>query len=1435
MVNTVEEQVRAAAEHKLGVANQSITAGFFDNNTSAEDRREYLESLLRECKKEEAAPVLNDDGLNDLLARSESEIEIFESIDRRRQEEEMEAWKKMLVEQRIDGSGTAPLPPRLVTDEELKQFYEAMRLYEVPSYEEQWNEEEFEKNCQDDYPGNLKPKEEIKDALLSVTGVSADKIERISHLQGPIPSEQSPIKQEVTPPVKRGRGRPKRVPVVASPSALAHPFPTLVHSQAPSPLSNSIHARPDSVTTEVASGRDQPVGVKMESNLQTTSPLPSLMANSSGVMPPSVTSEPASARLSSEVKGAADVGRQRGRKPYNNPPSALTGPSSSAAISLGVQNQQSSEAPNKYVLPSVTSVLPAQSPSVGNTPVKEAIRSDSGEMIFNSQTTLPLAAEPSGRSSKGKGTTEAGHRRGRKSNKNSPSLPPGSAVQAPKSGDQPVVYASSSSAFAVQNLQVTEQSGAHASQSPKSGERPVKETVSALLADSAVATREDANKHVSAPTFAGYCVQGLDGNSQVVKETSSTASPGLAIQSEESSKQLTKQAPASVSSSLALQEPKSRKRKTKPLQFTSSDISSLAVASPVASPGNPLLQGPVVSVVPPSSISAAAMALSGSPPCVGGPFSVPSASDSQHMPHERQMNKSRSGVEPARRRGRKPTIPTDAAPIESLIQDSRIAPPVTAFPGPPGVANLVMASRTVANPVVPLVPVSGLIPGFIAVKDSIGSVHHSNVGCLPTSKSNPQSSSTVSAQADPSLKTEGQTQESSFRETTPRRRGRKTAPAAASSLSILTGQDSSLRHMESVADDLREGKHARLNLEDGLLPSGKVQEAQGAIDHAPSLIREAESNVENTIPPANVAIPATVIEESASNKANEVDKLQESKKEMSAADASLMSSNVHVVTSRLPMCKTTLVLALRAAELKAAALNSRASASEPDGNSSSNFAALSQLYDEMSAPPGFDTPRACLDATVGTSLGSENAKSNGKSAVLHEEFSLPGNKLMLGPIEALVDPADFIDDDSAPPGFDMGKSCLLSTKISNSLRAKQAESSSGASFEPDVTRVETQLDSTPGEGIDSSNLVDEDSVPPGFEPETCDLKQKNGSAEVSISLATVSLKGNEGQNSVVISHEVCHDVQTSVVLENLVEKHEKETKDVSNFQKDDDPFQSKDLGLACEASIIKPEIDVPSEGFKGSLTVGSVENPYALDTGKAGDGSSKIPPDSLHLHGASVLVTEKNAPNATSVESLIEQTEPTIKVSSFCLADLNVVADASVCDLQGKASPESLAGPVLEDLVKHCACETKDGCHVENEEGPIPAVVLGTAHEVDIGKPGFNVSSTSDDGSLKEGTEEDIGVLEMGKDGDSSSKIPPVNAALVESFVEQAEHSTMPSDCKADLNTLVDASVGDIESKASGVNHVNSDVGFVDYHVDAADASASVLVSRHEENSQGML
>ncbi|XP_039058330.1 chromatin structure-remodeling complex protein SYD-like [Hibiscus syriacus] len=276
-VQTVEEQVRASAEHKLGVANQSITAGFFDNNTSAEDRREYLESLLRECKKEEAAPVLDDDALNDLLARSEPEIDVFESMDKQRREEETAKWRKLVV-----GSGMAsskplpPLPSRLVTDDDLKTFYEAMKLYDVPktgvqpnvgvkrkggslgaldtrhygrgkrarevrSYEEQWTEEEFEKMCQADSLESAELKEEAverklpKNAMIGTVNSTEPQAPApapastlapapLPPLPQPVPVElaHQPPQQnkDATPPSKRGRGRPRRAPAEKYPTTV---------------------------------------------------------------------------------------------------------------------------------------------------------------------------------------------------------------------------------------------------------------------------------------------------------------------------------------------------------------------------------------------------------------------------------------------------------------------------------------------------------------------------------------------------------------------------------------------------------------------------------------------------------------------------------------------------------------------------------------------------------------------------------------------------------------------------------------------------------------------------------------------------------------------------------------------------------------------------------------------------------------------------------------------------------------------------------------------------------------------------------------------------------------------------------------------------------------------------------------------------------------
>ncbi|GMI72102.1 hypothetical protein HRI_000879500 [Hibiscus trionum] len=262
-VQSVEEQVRAAAEHKLGVANQSITAGFFDNNTSAEDRREYLESLLRESKKEEAAPVLDDDALNDLLARSESEIDVFESIDKQRREEEMAKWKKLVYGSGMDSSKPLPpLPPPLVTDHDLKEFYETMKLYDAPktalqhntglkrkgeslggldtqqygrgkrarevrTYDGQMTEEEFEKMCQVDLPESPRLKEEVVERNMPNdasrgTVSSTEAPAQLPLLPQPLVVEPAPQplqqNKDATPPPKRGRGRPRRATVEKSPT-----------------------------------------------------------------------------------------------------------------------------------------------------------------------------------------------------------------------------------------------------------------------------------------------------------------------------------------------------------------------------------------------------------------------------------------------------------------------------------------------------------------------------------------------------------------------------------------------------------------------------------------------------------------------------------------------------------------------------------------------------------------------------------------------------------------------------------------------------------------------------------------------------------------------------------------------------------------------------------------------------------------------------------------------------------------------------------------------------------------------------------------------------------------------------------------------------------------------------------------------------------------
>nr|CAB3467703.1 unnamed protein product [Digitaria exilis] len=366
-VRTVEEQVRASAEHKLGVANQSITAGFFDNNTSAEDRREYLESLLRECKKEEAAPVLDDDALNDILARSEAEIDVFESIDKQRREAEMAAWQKVVQDGSTSGLDPAVLPSRLVTDDDLEPFCHAMKLYEpsnvknvkvnvrkkgalggldtqhygrgkrareVRSYEDQWTEEEFEKLCQVDSPESPQPGGMLKD-LGVPKGIKPEIPVESSKESEQMGKETSPTVGN-SPQAKRRRGRPKRSDIFLSPTTAptdavkpetgttqdgssATPA-TIIHSESDTPAT-PIHSATSDVNLHSISPADinkQEFGTESKPSSSVSvlegsvaKEISTPLENAQNVAAPAASHQPARGRKAQ----AGETPRRRGRKP----------------------------------------------------------------------------------------------------------------------------------------------------------------------------------------------------------------------------------------------------------------------------------------------------------------------------------------------------------------------------------------------------------------------------------------------------------------------------------------------------------------------------------------------------------------------------------------------------------------------------------------------------------------------------------------------------------------------------------------------------------------------------------------------------------------------------------------------------------------------------------------------------------------------------------------------------------------------------------------------------------------------------------------------------------------------------------------------------------------------------------------------------------------
>ncbi|GLB36607.1 putative snf2-ATP coupling, chromatin remodelling complex [Lyophyllum shimeji] len=122
---SVEEAMYQRARFKLDIDDKVIQAGRFDNKSTQEEQEEFLRSILEADQEEEneEAGDMNDDELNELIARNDDEAEIFRQMDIKREREAAEAWRNS------GGRGKPPQP--LMQLEELPECYRTDEPFEV--------------------------------------------------------------------------------------------------------------------------------------------------------------------------------------------------------------------------------------------------------------------------------------------------------------------------------------------------------------------------------------------------------------------------------------------------------------------------------------------------------------------------------------------------------------------------------------------------------------------------------------------------------------------------------------------------------------------------------------------------------------------------------------------------------------------------------------------------------------------------------------------------------------------------------------------------------------------------------------------------------------------------------------------------------------------------------------------------------------------------------------------------------------------------------------------------------------------------------------------------------------------------------------------------------------------------------------------------------
>ncbi|XP_064476618.1 transcription activator BRG1-like isoform X2 [Ornithodoros turicata] len=219
-VNSVEERILAAAKYKLNLDEKVIQAGMFDQKSTGTERKQFLQAILTqdENDEEEENEVPDDETINEMIARNEEELDLFQKmdIDRRREEARSVKRKPRLMEE-------DELPKWLLKDdaeverltneeEEDKIFGRGNRQRKEVDYSDALTDKEWLRAIED---GNLDEMETRKRSRKSNVGGSSSNSgsgngerKRKSGKQAPVEDEPVSKKRRGRPPVEKASPNP---------------------------------------------------------------------------------------------------------------------------------------------------------------------------------------------------------------------------------------------------------------------------------------------------------------------------------------------------------------------------------------------------------------------------------------------------------------------------------------------------------------------------------------------------------------------------------------------------------------------------------------------------------------------------------------------------------------------------------------------------------------------------------------------------------------------------------------------------------------------------------------------------------------------------------------------------------------------------------------------------------------------------------------------------------------------------------------------------------------------------------------------------------------------------------------------------------------------------------------------------------------------------